>query len=78
MALFTIQDIERIINGILSRLRKLEIQGNSGIIKTGIAADRPATPTTSPGTTFSYYAYDTKVFSVWNIDDEAWDGTTLS
>lgn len=75
---FTIQDINAVINGILTRLRKLEIQGNTGILKSGLAADRPPTPTPSTGLTVSYYAYDSKVLSVWNIDSESWDEVTLT
>lgn len=75
---FTLLDLEQIIAGLRRRLRLLEIQGNSGVIKTGIAADRPAIPTFSTATTTSYYATDTKVLSVWNIQTETWNTITFS
>ena len=78
MASFTLQDLEKVIADLRRRLRLLEIQGNVGITQTGEAADRPITPNVSVGTTVSYYAYDTKVLSVWNVDDEAWDEVTLA
>lgn len=78
MAQFTLQDLERIIRGLQRRLRILEISSDASVLKTGVAADRPASPTVSVGTTFSYYAYDSKVLSIWNVDDEAWDEVTLT
>lgn len=75
---FTLTDLDQIIRDIRRRLRLLEVQGNSGVVQTGLAADRPATPNTSPGTTTSYYAYNTKVLSVWNINTDDWDEVVLS
>lgn len=70
---FTLLDLERIFAGIRRRIRLLEIQGNSGIIKTGLAADRPTALVLSEGTTASYYATDTKTLSIWNVVTETWD-----
>lgn len=70
---FTLLDIDRIIAQLRRRLRLLEIQGNSGIVRTGLAADRPAAPVLSEGTTVGYYSYDTKVLSIWNVDTKVWD-----
>ena len=74
---FTLQDLEKIISQIRRRLRLLEIQGNSVIVKTGLHADRPATPTVSQGTTVQYYSYDNKKLSIWNVDTDDWDEVTL-
>lgn len=75
MAAFTLLDIERIIAGLRRRLRLLEIQGNSGIIKTGLASARPAGAdlNLSDGTTLSYYATDTKTLSIWNPATATWN-----
>jgi len=78
MSSFTLQDLEKVIADLRRRLRILEIQGASGIINTGIASARPTTPNVTSGTTISYYAYDTKVLSIWNVDDEDWDEVTLT
>lgn len=75
---FTILDLPKIIATINRRLRLLEIQGNTGIVKTGVAADRPATPNLSTGTTVMYYAYDTKVLSIWNVDTDSWNTVSFT
>lgn len=73
MRTFTILDLEKVIANLRRRLRLLEIQGNTGVIKNGLAADRPATPTVSIGSTTSFYATDTKTLSIWNTVTEDWD-----
>ena len=73
MATLFPQDLDQIISNIFTRLKKLEIRGNNTVIKTGLAADRPTTPVVSIGTTTQYYAYDTKVLSIWNIDTDSWN-----
>lgn len=70
---FSLLDLERIIAQLRRRLRLLEIQGNTGIIKTGLDADRPTVLNLLTGTTVSYYATDTKTLSVWNTESEVWD-----
>lgn len=75
---FNLTDIQEIISSLRRRLRLLEIQGNNGIIKTGLATDRPASLVLSTGTTASYYATDTKTLSVWNITNEEWDEVIFS
>lgn len=72
---FTLLDLERIIAGLRRRLRLLEIQGNTNILKTGLQADLPDGPSLdlAPGTTISYYATDTKTLSVYNIVSGTWD-----
>ncbi len=67
------ENLDKIISGIFTRLKKLEIRGNNTVIKTGLAADRPTTPVVSAGTTTQYYAYNTKVLSIWNTDTDSWN-----
>lgn len=75
---FSLLDIERIVAQLRRRLRLLEIKGNNGIIKTGLAADRPTELTLSQGTTLSYYATDTKTLSIWNVQIEDWDDSVFT
>lgn len=71
----TLLDLERIIAQLRRRLRLLEIQGANGVVKTGLAAGRPAGVdlSLSPNTTVMYYATDTKTLSIWNIQTSTWD-----
>lgn len=71
----TLLDLDRIVAQLRRRLRLLEIQGSSGILKTGLAANRPLGTdlSLSPGTTVMYYAYDTKTLSIWNTQSSVWD-----
>lgn len=74
---FSVNDLPKIFASINQQLKSLALR-STGIMKTGLAADRPAAPEVNPGTTLQYYAYDTKVLSIWNIDSENWDETTLT
>lgn len=76
----SLTELDGLIRRLNRRLRLLEIQGNTGLIKTGLAEDRPVALdlNLSKGTTVSYYATDTKVFSMWNTDTEEWDEIVLT
>lgn len=78
MGTYNITDMAEIIRGLSRRVRLLELQGNGTVVKTGLAADRPSAPDVGSGTTTTYYAYNTKVLSVWNTDTSDWDEVTLS
>lgn len=77
MAVISLDDIGQIIGKLSSRIRRLEINGSGGaFIQSGLAADRPATPTNPTRRSMVYFATDTGVLSVWN--GSAWKTTTLS
>lgn len=75
---FNLLDIEGIFAQIRRRLRLLELQGRSGVVRTGLAADRVDPSDLSSGVTTSFYATDTKTLSIWNIVTESWDEVTLT
>lgn len=75
---YTLNDLEKIFAALRRRLRLLEIQSGNGVIKTGLATNRPITPTTSSGLTTSYYSTDTKTLSIWNTQNSEWDESIFS
>lgn len=67
------QDVQHIINDLVKRLNRLE-SSNRGAMQQGLAANRPAAPTT----TNIYYATNTKVLSIWNSATSAWNTVSLA